>query len=978
MLRNDPNHAGALHLLGLLSYQEADYQAAIQLISRAIALSGPIAAFYNNYGLAIHALGRFAEALASFRRALEICPQYPQALANLGMAQQSLGECDAALASYREALKLDPHHPDASIKLAVLLEQLGRADEAIRLYEDGIRHAPCLEFYVNLGSLWISAKRADLAVVPLEKAIELAPRCIVAHLNLGMARSATGNYAAALVSFRKALELAPDNAETQKRFGAFLDKLGRSSAVSAEGADDSKAGTVGNNAGQESMEARVAAFPLPNPLPEGEGDLCGAPPEACGPHPNPLPGGEGTTRIAFVSPHCLLDFTNGAATATLDGLRMLGALGFDCQVFCGSRLDAWDKVALEEVLARRGERYEVRDAQIGPFPGRMIFTSHGKLPVTVMKTAWASDGWLNREEIAAFLTGCELFLERTRPDVLWTYGGDPVSLVVQQMAKERGIPIVFWLHNFSYSDLAAFRFADRVVVPTEFARRHYREKLGLECEVLPLVVDPERVGVRSLGFSRNPGPPPKGGTMNSWAQSAAPHPNPLPEGEGTIAPHPGSLREEAGIKYVTFVNPEPRKGVHVFARIAEVLSARRPDIPLLLVEGVSTAGFLSKLGIDLGGIKNLTVMPNTPDARRFHAVTKLLLMPSLMENAGLVAIEAMLNGIPVLGSSRGGLPEAVGDAGFLFPIPARYTPKTRDLPTAEEVAPWVETIIRVWDDPAEYERRRSAALARSRRWTAESLAGTYAEFFGRMGRGKAKMPSPPAPLPEGEGSKIPSPPAPLPEGEGSKRPSPPAPLPEGEGSVRAPRHKAPFVRVPAAEAVGAGVVFASAGFQVVTTDHGQATRGTAPARPLVTCRALGRSGRLGNQLFQIAATIGTARRSGLDFVFPPWSYAEHFERAIPQSAAVPETETYDEPSFAYNEVRVCRSTDLAGCFQSERYFKHCEAEVRSYFSPCAELLAGLRERFGDLLARPTCSVHVRRGDYVQLPEYVQPGGHGLL
>ena len=35
----------------------------------------------------------------------------------------------------------------------------------------------------------------------------------------------------------------------------------------------------------------------------------------------------------------------------------------------------------------------------------------------------------------------------------------------------------------------------------------------------------------------------------------------------------------------TFVNPEPRKGIHVFARIAEVFSQRRPDIPLLIVEG---------------------------------------------------------------------------------------------------------------------------------------------------------------------------------------------------------------------------------------------------------------------------------------------------------------------------------------------------------------------------------------------------------
>ena len=63
-------------------------------------------------------------------------------------------------------------------------------------------------------------------------------------------------------------------------------------------------------------------------------------------------------------------------------------------------------------------------------------------------------------------------------------------------------------------------------------------------------------------------------------------------------------------------------------------------------------------------------------------------------------------------------------------------------------------------------------------------AGVLAE---RM-KASLTAPSPPAPLPAGEGSKPPSPPAPLPGhhvlmvGEGSKLPSPPAPLPEGEGS----------------------------------------------------------------------------------------------------------------------------------------------------------------------------------------------------
>ncbi len=449
-------------------------------------------------------------------------------------------------------------------------------------------------------------------------------------------------------------------------------------------------------------------------------------------------------KIAFVSPHCVLDFTNGAATATLDGLSLLARSGFECQAFCSSRLDSWEEVLVEEVLARRDVRYEVRNAQIGAHRARMIFTTHEKVPVTLFNSASTRGGWFNAEEIAAFLAACELFLTKNRPDVVWTYGGDPVSLAVQQLVKRLDIPILFALHNFAYRDTAAFQLVDYVIVPTEFCRQFYWDTLGLASLKLPLVVDPARVGVdRDIAHavpecegrkgSPHPSPLPVGEeTTNS------PHPNPLPKGEGTRGSrNPLPMRQ--GTVYVTFVNPEPRKGIHIFARIAEVLSQRRPDIPLLMVEGAGKARFLSKLGIDLSGVKNLRIMPNSPDARGFLAVTKMLLMPSLMENAGLAAIEAMLNGIPVLASNRGGLPETIGDAGFLLDIPAKYTPETRLAPTAEEVMPWVETIIRLWDDAAEYERWSQAARDRAQLWRPDRIADVYGDFFSNI----AHQPGPP-------------------------------------------------------------------------------------------------------------------------------------------------------------------------------------------------------------------------------------------
>jgi hypothetical protein len=129
-------------------------------------------------------------------------------------------------------------------------------------------------------------------------------------------------------------------------------------------------------------------------------------------------------KIAFVSPHCVLDFTNGAAIATLDGLSSLARLGVNCEAFCSSYMDAHEEVLVEEVLARRKMRYVVRNAQIGTFKNRMIFTAHGQVPITLFNSASTRGGWISREEVAA----CEIFLRRNRPDIVWTYGGDAFRL----------------------------------------------------------------------------------------------------------------------------------------------------------------------------------------------------------------------------------------------------------------------------------------------------------------------------------------------------------------------------------------------------------------------------------------------------------------------------------------------------------------------------------------------------------------------
>lgn len=81
----------------------------------------------------------------------------------------------------------------------------------------------------------------------------------------------------------------------------------------------------------------------------------------------------------------------------------------------------------------------------------------------------------------------------------------------------------------------------------------------------------------------------------------------------------------------------------------------------------------------------------------------------------------MMNGIPVIGSDRGALPETIGEAGCLCNIDEKYTPKTKFVPTEQEVIPWVNEIIRLWDDASYYEEKSKRSLNWSRRWEYSSV-----------------------------------------------------------------------------------------------------------------------------------------------------------------------------------------------------------------------------------------------------------------
>lgn len=153
-------------------------------------------------------------------------------------------------------------------------------------------------------------------------------------------------------------------------------------------------------------------------------------------------------------------------------------------------------------------------------------------------------------------------------------------------------------------------------------------------------------------------------------------------------------------KEVTFINPHPVKGVD----LAFAVAALCPEIPFRFVEGwPMNAAEQVALEKRAAACPNIRLQPRTQDMRRIYATSKLLLAPSQWEEAwGRVATEAHFSGIPVLGSDRGGLPEAVGPGGRVL---------AHDAPAET----WAAAVREYWHDETVYREASAAALDYSRR-----------------------------------------------------------------------------------------------------------------------------------------------------------------------------------------------------------------------------------------------------------------------
>ena len=252
-------------------------------------------------------------------------------------------------------------------------------------------------------------------------------------------------------------------------------------------------------------------------------------------------------RFLLVNDHCISDPTAGVTQSLRTIMRWLGDAGHTCHVLTTARFEAPVSFTIEEHLAQHGVAAPGAAAARTKRKDRpVVHYSVAGVPITLLLTRHNDQRRPDRSESRQYLQLCRRLLDEIQPDVVIGCNGRSVIFEALAEARARGAATAFAVRGYGYYDRRFFEHVDHVFTCSEFLTNFYREKTGLHSTALEPPID--------------------------WSTVVAP---------------------EESRAFVTFVHPAPHKGVLLFARLAAMLGARRPDIPVLVIQSGRTAGALS-------------------------------------------------------------------------------------------------------------------------------------------------------------------------------------------------------------------------------------------------------------------------------------------------------------------------------------------------------------------------------------------------
>jgi protein O-mannosyl-transferase len=216
--------AAVLLALGALTWKQCGMYASVETLWQTTLRQNPDCWLArNNLGAIFQQKGKVDEAIAQYRKALQIKPDYAEAHNNLGTALLQKGGVDEAIAQYQEALQIKPGYAMARNDLGMAFLQKGRVDDAIFQCQKALQISPdyaaaCL----NLGNALLRKGSVDDAITQYRKALQINPDLEEAHHNLGNAFLQRGSAAEAITQYQEALQINPADSSVQNNLAWLL------------------------------------------------------------------------------------------------------------------------------------------------------------------------------------------------------------------------------------------------------------------------------------------------------------------------------------------------------------------------------------------------------------------------------------------------------------------------------------------------------------------------------------------------------------------------------------------------------------------------------------------------------------------------------------------------------------------------------------------------------------------------------------
>ncbi len=214
ILQRNPNNHVALHSLGIIAHQKGNHDAAVELISKAIANNPHIPQYHNTLGLVYEILGKYEEAVAAYKQAVSVNPDYAEAYHNMAVALQSQNQYAAAVEKCRQAVSIKSDYAEAYNTMGFSLEKQQQFTEAITNYKQAVRLKPdFVEAYNHLGVVLNAQERTGEAIEYYKQALRLDPNYAEVYNNMAIALKAKEQFTEAISYFEEAIRLEPDFAE---------------------------------------------------------------------------------------------------------------------------------------------------------------------------------------------------------------------------------------------------------------------------------------------------------------------------------------------------------------------------------------------------------------------------------------------------------------------------------------------------------------------------------------------------------------------------------------------------------------------------------------------------------------------------------------------------------------------------------------------------------------------------------------------